>query len=384
MIDPEQIRRKAANLYPAWQAAWLNDEPFFPKVIPCNKRLDENLSVAIESIRRLRAGSKELLGYGYSFSWKEKNSRLHGRNQFPEQIYLESPEDMLRLIGKKNEFEAFTTAVETIRRRFPALDSWIRCHRAELVSSAGDLEGLLAVVDYFIANPRPDRFARELPIPVDTKFIERNRPILRSWLDLLLPPHTIRAHEEHFERRFGLRYTEPLILVRVLDDELLERAKLPWHEFAVPLHTLADSAIECDRVLIVENKVNLLTMPKISGAIALGGLGNAVIDLRYLTWLAGKAIWYWGDLDVEGFEILSRLRSVFPRTEGLLMDEETVTKFCDRIGIPGSGRNPSAPPGLHTTERSAFQTCAAKNIRIEQERVSQLAVVEALHLTGLG
>ena len=38
-----------------------------------------------------------------------------------------------------------------------------------------------------------------------TKFVERHRRILREWLDIVLPPETIRADEEHFERRFGLR-----------------------------------------------------------------------------------------------------------------------------------------------------------------------------------
>lgn len=383
MISPEEIRRKAINLYSAWQAAWLSDEAFFPKVIPSNKRPDHKLSVAIESIQRLRAGSKEQLGYGYSVRWKEKNSRLHGRNLFPDQIVIETPEDFLRLIGRQQEFQAFTSAVERIRKQLPALEPWVRSHRMELIASAGELEGLLAVVDYFIATPRPDRFARELPIPVDTKFIERNRSILRSWLDTLLPPHTIRADEEHFERRFGLRYAEPLIFIRSLDDNLLERARLPWREFAVPLHTLAENAIGCDRVLIVENKVNLLTLPPISGAIALGGLGNSVTDLRYLKWLASKPIWYWGDLDVEGFEILARLRSVFPQTKSLLMNEATVREFGDCMGVPGSGRSPSLPAILATSESSAFQKCAAENLRIEQERIPQTALGEALRLAGL-
>jgi hypothetical protein len=63
-------------------------------------------------------------------------------------------------------------------------------------------------------------------------------------------------------------------------------------------------------VLIVENKVNLLTLPRLPGTLAIGGLGNAVMLLRYCAWLGSVSITYWGDIDVQGFEILSRLRGI--------------------------------------------------------------------------
>lgn len=378
MIRPEDIHRKAVNLYPAWQIAWLNGESFFPRVIPCAKRPETDLNAAIESVQRLRAGSKEQLGFGYAVEWKERNSRRYGRNLFPERILFQTAEDFLRLIGKQREFSAFVAAVERIRRRFPELGPWIRSHRQELVSATSDIEGLLAVVDYFVVNPRPACFARELPAPVDTKFIERNQRILRSWLDIVLPSHTIRADEEHFDRRFGLQYVEPLILVRFLDAALHQQSCLPWQEFAVPLHTLAEHPIQCERALVVENKVNLFTLPPIAGAIALGGLGNAVTDLRYLTWLADKELWYWGDIDVEGFEILSRLRAIFPHATSIMMDEETILAWRESIGRSGSGRAPAPPPGLKPAEMLAFGVCTSENLRIEQERIRQQYVLQRL------
>lgn len=378
MIGPEEIRRKALNLYPAWQIAWLSDEAFFPRVIPCDKRLDENLGAAIESISRLRAGSKELRGFGYSIEWKERKSRLHGRNLFPTRIMIESADDFLRLIGKQQEFATFAAAVERIRDRFPELLPWIRSHRSELVAAAGELDGLLEVVEFFLANPRPGQFARELPLSVDTKFIERNAAILRAWLDRLLPPPAIRADEEHFFRRFGLRYVEPLILVRFLDGRLREEAGIPWEACAVPLHSLAETPVTCRRILIVENKTNLFSLPSLPGTLGLGGMGNSVTDLRYLLWLADKEIWYWGDVDVEGFEILSRLRAMFPRTRSVMMDEETVKEWRARLGKSGIGRQPPVPASLAPTETIAFEICARENLRIEQEQLPQEYVLRVL------
>ncbi|MCA9054479.1 MAG: hypothetical protein KDA75_11620 [Planctomycetaceae bacterium] len=379
MIRPDDIRQKALNLYSTWQVAWLNDEPFFPKLIPCEKKLDDNIAIAAESVQRLRAGSKEQLGYGYSIEWKERNSRRHGRNNFPERILFETEEDFLRLINKQAEFAKFTAAVRAIRERFPQLTPWIRSHRKELVDAATELDGLFAVISYFVEHPRPNLFARELPVSVDTKFVERNRRILRAWFDIVLPPHQIRADEDHFDRRFGLRYVEPLILVRFLDDDVRAQSKSPWNECSIPLHTLADYAIPCRRVVIVENKVNLLTLPQLPDTIAMGGLGNAVTDLRYLKWLADKEICYWGDIDIEGFEILSRLRTFLPQTRSTMMDLRSVAELRDSIGALGTGRTPSFnPAGLTNEESQAFEICASENLRIEQERIPQSIIADRI------
>jgi hypothetical protein len=89
-------------------------------------------------------------------------------------------------------------------------------------------------------------------------------------------------------------------------------------------------------------------------------------------------LWYWGDLDVEGFEILSRLRIRFPRTRSFLMDASTVHRWKDNLAVPGSKRQPTVPPLLTEAETTAFNLCAADNLRIEQERIPQTAVIETL------
>lgn len=202
MIQPEDIRRKAENLYPDYLRAWLDgDDTFFPRVIPSRKTLDaNNLALAIQAVRRLREGSKEVTGFGYTVEWREVNSRKFGRNRFPARILFETPNDLLRFIGKHHEFAIFSDAVIRLRAAFPVLESWVRHNVWTLIEAAPDLDGLLSVVQFFRNHPRPNRFARELPLPVDTKFIKRYEGILRGWFDVALPPDTIRADEEHFER----------------------------------------------------------------------------------------------------------------------------------------------------------------------------------------
>jgi hypothetical protein len=91
-------------------------------------------------------------------------------------------------------------------------------------------------------------------------------------------------------------------------------------------------------------------------------------------------VWYWGDIDVEGFGILARLRTLFPQTRSLLMDGETVERWRS-LAVPGTGRRAEAPPNLTLEEQMAFGICLRENLRIEQERLPPAAVQAALQET---
>ncbi|MCA9013224.1 MAG: hypothetical protein KDB01_25915 [Planctomycetaceae bacterium] len=378
LLNPVEIKHKALRQYPKLLQTWLAGEEIIPLYIRGIGVPDDSLSVAQQQVQALKSGSKECVGFGYTIEWQERNSRRHGRNQFPDRVVFETREDFLRFIGHQREFAEYTAAVESIRHRLPQLESWLQSNRAALIANLNAIDGLIDVVEYLKLYPQPGLFAREIPLSVDTKFIEQNAGILEQWLNIVLPPETIRADERHFERRFGLRYAEPLVLLRFLDPLLQRTFGSPWRECSVPLHSLAVSPIDAASVIIIENKVNLLTFPPRLEAIAVGGLGNGIVDLTYVPWLADRALWYWGDLDVEGFEILSRLRIRFPQARSILMDVSTLHAWKDRLAVPGSQRQPAVPPLLTEAETQAFNLCAAGNLRIEQERIPQAAVIEAV------
>lgn len=378
MIQPTDIRRKADNLYGKFVRAWLaGDDSFFPRVIPSRLNPDPESAATIDAVRALRDASKEALGFGYSVEWREVNSRRFGRNQFPARIVIETPEDFLHLTGRTQEFRKFQEAVNTIRARHTVLEEWIRSNVTVLTNLAQDVTGLLEVVDVLMRSPRPNCFVRELPLSVDTKFIERHQRVLRQWLDLVLPPHVVRADEDHFERRYGLRYAEPHLSVRFLDSNVQKQLGFPCDVLSVPLHTLGSWQLRDVAVLVVENKVNLLTVPGGRNSIVLGGLGHGVSLLRYVPWLSAGRVTYWGDLDVEGLSILSELRTVLSQTQSIFMDAAAVAEWR-HLAVTGNARVPSVPPHLTQGEKAAFLLCVDQNLRIEQERIPQAAVVAAL------
>ena len=384
LLQPDDIKTKAERQYGKFLSAWLSGEEFFPLLVPGIGVPDENLGVAQQQVQLLKSGSKEAIGYGYSIEWQERNSRQHGRNLFPVRVVFETQDDFLRFIGRQREFVGYAASVERIRRQFPALELWLQSNRALLIEHRSSIDGLLDVVDYMVRHPCPGVFVREIPVSVDTKFIEQHVRILEPWLNILLPPETIRADERHFERRFGLRYAEPQVMLRFLDQKLQRTFGSPWRECSVPLHALADSPIAAETVIIVENKVNLLAFPEVPSSIAIGGIGNGIVDLTYIPWLANRTLWYWGDLDVEGFEILSRLRIRFPGTRSFLMDDATLNQWSDKLAVPGNVRSREVPPMLTKTETAAFRLCVTGNLRVEQERIPQAAVLEAVNRFSFG
>lgn len=373
MDGPSDIQRRAVRLFPEFLTAWLDGDDFFPRRIAAKLKPDpRDHARNIREVESLRAGAKERLGFGYSIEWRERRSRDFGRNSFPVKITVETLDDYLRLTGRQAEFAAFSQVVMGLRTEFPELEDWVRSQRQKAINIAPELDGLRHVLRYFQAHPRPDCYVRELPLPVDTKFIERHKALLTDWLGRVLPPETIRSEETHFERRFGLRYPELFVLVRFLDPQLQQVAGSPWPALSLPLSALMELDLRDVQVIVVENKINLLTLPCLPRSIGLGALGRAVTELRQVRWMESAALVYWGDMDVEGFEILSSLRAAFPQTTSRLMDEAALQRFRS-LAVAGKGRQPDSPPYLMESERAAFDCCCRENLRIEQERIAPSA-----------
>lgn len=374
MISSDAIKEKSTRLLREAIKAWLADEleSFFPRRLPANLRLSRDHAAAIAEVASLREGAKESIGYGYSIRWKTRRSRTHGLNQFPDSIWIETLEDLVRLCDKKDEWRRLQTAVACLRRRQSRLDGWLMkgSHWKTLLELADELDELLSLVDFFAANPRPDIFAREIPVPVSTKLIEKHRRQLSVWLDRVLPDDTIdvRYGYDAFEPRYGLRYARPHYLLRVLDRKLQVELGLPFDELSLPAESLAKLPVRRAHVLLVENKTTLLSLPGRHRGIALGGVGNAVTQLADIPWLKSEDVTYWGDLDAEGFEILNRLREYLPGVRSLRMDEAAVMEF-QHIATAGNPVVEKPLSYLTETERRAYARLCDQRIRIEQEHL---------------
>jgi len=155
VITPDEIRAKAERLYPKVVRAWLDGDDIFPYVLPSSKKHSGDIAADIRSVEALRTGSREVRGFGYSVEWARKTVKSV-RNDVPTLIVFETRDDLLRLIDRLDEFEAFTEATQKLRMALPQLEGWIRRHHKTVTTVASIIDDLIHVTQHHHGFDRED------------------------------------------------------------------------------------------------------------------------------------------------------------------------------------------------------------------------------------
>lgn len=313
--------------------------------------------------------SKEKKGFGYTLEFQLVKTKFLASQNLPISIYFDTEKDFLKFLDKEKEVELFKSDVEKITTAFPELKEWTIKNPLRVITNQTEWGNILKVCQYFKQNHKPNLYIRELPINVHTKFIERNKGVIRELLDILLTEHINNEYKE-FEKRFHLKFSEPLIRFKILDKEISQKYFSGIDDIAIPVSQFETLNLPIKRVLVVENKTTLyttLTLPKMDRTIAIFGSGYSVFNLKNAHWLSNVKLFYWGDIDVQGFEILSQFRSYFPHAKSLLMDRITFEKFFEQD--KGTLTNISAKLNLTEEEEQLYNILRKNNWRLEQEKI---------------
>ncbi|MEL6552824.1 MAG: DUF3322 domain-containing protein [Cyanobacteria bacterium J06621_11] len=375
MISPEDIKKKAKRQYEAFLRAVVAGTSFFPIEFPVGSRPRAYLELR-KAVTALINSSKSRVGFGYTLELETKNTRKHGHQSLPHHIFIENETDYLKLLDQEGVFADFKADVDFIQSTMPQLREWTERYPLKIVAHHGDWPDLLKVCDYFQQHPQPNLYIRELPITVHTKFIEERKEVLRSLLEALLPADQLMPIEgkgHTFEKRFSLKYREPLLSIRILDPALQKQAGFPVANFSLAVSDFTKLQLGQPRCFVTENAMPFLTLPPLKNSVAILGGGYAVSLLKPAKWLEDCSIFYWGDIDVDGFRILAQLRSHFPNTKSILMDKTTYQQFKPFWVVD---RKPDAgvPLGLTEQERALYLQLAIEQKRLEQERIDQAYV----------
>lgn len=368
MITPDEIRKKAHRLYTPFLQSLLLGEPFSPLDLPVGKIPYDDYQELKEAVQQLLKGSKEQAGCGYQVELKQRNNRKFGMQSLPSRIVFETETDYLKFINKEQEVADFQDAVARIRKELPELNIWLNQNPKKVVKQLGNWDNLLRVCLYFQNNPKPHFYIRELPINVHTKFIEQNKGILNELLSAILPDDAIDREENDFEKRFGLRYTAPSITIRALDKNLQVKYGISTSEMSILISDFKSRSLQGYRFIITENKMNFRTLPDLSNSFGIWGMGFNVAILKDVEWLTHCQIIYWGDLDAQGFQILSQLRSYFPQTISVMMDRETFDNFQE-FAVLGTVCKIANLSYLTPEEHDLFTDLSQQTIRLEQEKI---------------
>lgn len=364
MIAPTEIKKKAESKYCSYLQSIVEGESFHPIVIAGNKKPDESTVKFEKELTDLINQSKEKKGYGYTIEFQTVKTKQHGLQDMPVSISFQSEYDYLKFINKEKETAKFKIDLTQILSSFPELKDWIYKYPFKVIENNWNC--LLKVCEYFKNNPKPNLYIRELPIQVHTKFVEKNKGVIKELLEIIIAEH-INVDEKQFEVRFNLKYDEPIVRFRVLDGSVSQKYLLGIDDLSIPISQFQRLSLPVQTVYIVENKISMLTFPLIKDSIVVWGHGFGVEVMRNVEWLKTKKIYYWGDLDAQGFQILSEIRTHFNQVKSFLMDQDTFDKYYE--GDKGTETNVEKELCLTQEEMEMFRCLKESNSRLEQEKI---------------
>ena len=369
MISPNEIKVKAERKYFPFLQSLILEQPFSRIIIRGDKSYSKSLSEYEKEILALLNQSKEKKGFGYTIDFQNVKTKSIGKQSLPESIYFDTEKDFLRYLGKEKEVELFMQDYKKVFSIFPELKDWIMQNPAKIIQNHGEWESILKVCVYFNNIQKPNLYIRELPIKVHTKFIERHQSIIWDLLEIIIEPF-VNTDINVFERRFNLKYREPLVRFRILDKEMSTSYFSGVDDLSIPISQFERLRLPINKVIIVENKTTLyttLTLPSMKNAIAIFGSGYSVHNLKSADWLSKVDLLYWGDIDVQGFEILSQFRGYFPNAKSILMDKLTFEKYFENDS--GTPTNIVTQLFLNDDEQYLYNLLKTNNWRLEQEKI---------------
>ena len=377
MWEPAKILETAGAKWPSVLRGEAAGEVLFPLQIPFGKpRATDDFEV----LRRKIAALKNTPA-AWHIEWDEIRTRRWGTQSLPARITFACAEDLANTLQRSEELRRFRDALQLAREKCPKLEPWLRAKAHRIPEYLDEWSGLVSVCAFFDANPKPRCFARQIPVAVNTKFIEDHAGILRELLDVVLAER-VDASSESFVERFHLFLDPPQVRFRFLDEALRIEVGWPVSDCSVPAPVFAEFAWKIPRVLVVENRDVFVCLPQIQSTLAVFGSGKAASLLPRCRWMHSADLFYWGDCDEAGYGILSALRGHFPKLRSLFMDEVTWTRWS-HLAVAGKRDATAQHDHLDASERMALKSVLAGPWMLEQERIPAFEAERFLLVTIL-
>jgi hypothetical protein len=387
---PSDIVRQLGKLWDKGTilAALAADAELFPRrmslKMPTSTEMAERFGEVRAWISRLDGEAKQ-----YRLVWRDIRHRTLGENTVPAEIWVDSLDDCLALVGRRREAKQFASVVALTRQRYPQLLAWLIKRPLPGLALADDWSRLLDIVSWLECHPRPRIYLRQVDIPgVHSKFIESHRGVLAELFDLALPAAAIDNSGRgitSFCRRYGFRGKPERVRFRLLDPSFPLLPKAVDQDITVTADTFARLKLPVDRVYITENEINFLAFPDVARSMVIFGAGYGFGIFTEAAWLHTCTVHYWGDIDTHGFAILDQLRSLLPATHSFLMDRETLLAHQAHWGEEPQ-QNRGQLTRLTTMEQLFYDDLRfdrlAVRLRLEQERIGFQWVKTMVHHQG--
>lgn len=325
---PADIRAQVQRLWDRGLllASLAGREAPFPHRLTLKRPSSAELADRFDEVRRWIADLQA--GTHYRVVMRDVRHRVLGANRVPAELWIDSLDDALALIGRARDAKRFAAIVTETREREPSALGWLAKRPLEALELARQWPLLLDVIGWVRAHPRPGTYLREIDVPgVHTKLVEAHRAVLAELLDSALPREAIDdrfSGAGQFCRRYGFRDKPARIRFRLLDPDRALLNPGTDQDIAINADTFARLEPGVRRVFVTENEINFLAFPRVDDSLVVFGAGYGFDTLVAADWLRRCHLHYWGDIDTHGFAILDQLRAAVPHVESFLMDRETL------------------------------------------------------------
>jgi hypothetical protein len=328
--------------------------------------------VHLVSIWREQAKKENL-----SLTWRQR--RVHGtEQQLPTHLVVNDIDSAARITGWRTPLATARTRARILVEQHPDMRAAPNALRKILDYSEADFELLSRAAQWFAARATAGNLEpltpRQVPIEgLHAKWLNTRQALVQNLAGVddlgLLPPHPPRLH---------FTYLDP--------DHLASGGRR--HDCA----TVGDrtSLPYLPRIVIIsENKDTAIHFPPLTAGVMVEGNGRGGSTAASFSWITNAdTVFYWGDIDADGFEILNEFRAAGVTAQSLLMDHFAYERWerygtnIDRHGKPLQARTPRETPHLTPAERAIYENLCSptwtRHRRIEQERIPLHIALDAV------
>lgn len=339
---------------------------------PDARELLDRLDEAREWLDRFQRG----VG-GLDVEYALVQSRSLGANRIPARVAARTFDQLAAALGVTGDVTCYETLLARTENVLPELVPWVRSHPMAAIRHALVWDQALATVAWVMSHDPTGRYVRQIDAEgVDTKFVERHHRLLDELLCTILPPgriHSGAGEAGGFAAKFGFLTRPGYTRLRFLDPALQLAPGIS--ELTLRTDDLVRASPPARTVFVVENEVTYLAFPAVTGSVVVFGSGFALAGLARsggIAWLEDREIVYWGDVDTHGFDILNRLRGVYPSVRSILMDHDTLLAHRAQWVQEDSPTHRALDhltPAEASMYRDLVEGTYGQAVRLEQERV---------------
>lgn len=377
MKTPEQVLVDVARRLSKTWAATLTDTielSAWPYAFPIGEPSSAKLAADFTHAMQL-AGDWRDWAAAHNLRLQCRDRRVAGTDQeLPTHLHVPDIETAARVCADDwpGRIARGRHRTAVLAGRYPHLEQLDRTLAAVDKVSDVDFDLLCRAADWFADNDASGFTPRQVPIAgLHAKWLNTRQELVRQLAGIedlrLAPRHPPRIHFTYLDpehRAAGGRLHDSATIG--------DRVALPYRPQVV---------------VISENKDTALHFPALAGGVSVEGVGRGGSTAAAFDWIAdAPQIFYWGDMDADGLEILDGFRAAGVPATSILMDPTAYAaweRFGTNVDQHGKPLGPRAPrPVLHLTEteRTLYLQLASsswiRHRRIEQERIPLAVALE--------